>query len=161
MWRSLFLSAGLVAGVVMFAADPKPQPIPFSHKTHIEEAGQQCRDCHKMPGTGEAAGFPPESLCMDCHSSIKTDSPSVAKLAEYYRDHKSIPWVRVYRIPPNVWFSHKSHVEKAKVDCAVCHGAVATHDAMVKEKPTTMKFCMDCHEANKASVACDFCHNPG
>ncbi len=122
----------------------------------------KCRDCHALSGDGEAAGFPPESRCMMCHTAIKPDSPAIMKLAEFAKSGKAVPWVRVYRLPDTVWFSHRAHVDKGKVDCSACHGAVAEQDVTVKELPsTTMKFCVDCHASSKAPTRCDFCHNSG
>jgi hypothetical protein len=155
--RLLFLS---LLGALPWMADEVPpaprQPIAYSHKTHVG-LGLKCAECHTMPGKGEAATFPAESKCMSCHSAIKTDSPEIQKLAAYHRDKKPVPWVRVYKLPDYVWFSHKTH---SKSKCETCHGPVAEREVLAREKPITMVACMACHEDTGASNECNFCHNP-
>jgi c(7)-type cytochrome triheme protein len=111
-----------------------------------------------MPGKGEMATYPPESLCMGCHASVRNDSPHIRKLAEFAKDKKSVPWVRIYRLPDYVWFSHKVHSKK--VTCESCHGAVAERNVLTREKPITMKACMACHDEADAPNECNTCHNP-
>lgn len=150
--RLLFLS--LFVLLVLTAAD---QPIPYSHKTHIA-LGLQCSGCHTMPGRGEAATFPSEALCMGCHKSVKTDSPAIQKLAEYAEKKTAVPWVRIYKLPDYVWFSHKVHSKAA--NCEKCHGDPSVRDVMVKEKSIKMNACIKCHEETDASTGCNLCHNP-
>ena len=130
---------------------PVVQPVAFSHKLHVEK-GLNCRACHTLGGEGFAAGIPKESFCLGCHTTVKADSPEIAKLKQ------PVDWVRIYRVPDFVWFNHASHVKDAKIECAQCHGDVAARDVLAKEKPTTMASCMDCHQARKAPIGCDFCH---
>ncbi len=137
--------------------DPVPQPIAYSHKTHLAQ-GLKCANCHTMPGEGEAATFPKESTCMGCHTSIKTDSPEIHKLADFAAKKQSVPWARVYRLPDFVWFSHALHVKVAKTDCAVCHGQVAERDVLFQEKSLSMATCMSCHSKQGAPNGCDVCH---
>ena len=131
-----------------------PQLIPFSHKMHAA-AQIKCLDCHTIRPPGDAAGFPSQAACMGCHATVKKDSPAIQKLAGM----KSIPWVRVYRLPRTVYFSHEIHYRKAKVDCEVCHGPVAERDVIVKEKSIAMQDCMACHDKYKASNDCNLCHD--
>ena len=134
-----------------------PQPIPFSHRAHTA-LGVKCLDCHTIRKPGFAAGFPSEATCMGCHATVKTDSEAVKKLAVYSKDKKPVPWVRVYRVPDYVWFSHESHFKGAQIACENCHGTVGERDVLTKEKPTSMASCMECHAARKAPVECNFCH---
>ncbi len=136
----------------------KPQPIPFSHKLHVQ-LSLQCLDCHEMPEPGWAATYPAEAKCMACHASIKTDSPAITKLAEYNKGQRPVPWVQIFRLPDYVFFSHKRHYKKAKITCETCHGPVADREVITKEKPTSMVACMDCHVERRASVTCNSCHN--
>jgi hypothetical protein len=133
------------------------QPIPYSHKVHIA-AGAQCKDCHKNPDPGDFMGIPQAALCMNCHRSIKSDSPAVQKIAEFAKEKKEIPWVRVYRLPDYVFFNHHVHVEKGAT-CNECHGDVAKMDVMFKAADISMGACMNCHRAKKASVGCTYCHD--
>ncbi len=137
---------------------PPVQPVPFSHKAHAP-LGVKCRDCHAIREPGFEAGIPGEAVCMGCHIAIRKESPSIQKLAGFAKSKTRVPWARIYAVPDYVWFSHGVHVEEAKVDCAVCHGAVAARDAMFKEKPTNMASCMACHAERGASNGCDSCHS--
>lgn len=104
---------------------PKPQPIPFSHKRH-SQFFPDCSACHQMAGNGWAMTYPPESKCMACHATISVESPAISRLAAYYDGHKAVPWVKVYSLPEEVFFSHRTHYVKAKVPCSTCHGPVVS-----------------------------------
>ncbi|MBK9167555.1 MAG: cytochrome c3 family protein [Bryobacterales bacterium] len=155
------ISVAAALAVLYSAPEPEAeaieQPVPFSHRVH-SEVGIKCRNCHSLKD-GFAAGLPPETTCMACHATVKKDSPAIRKLAEFARSKEPVPWKRVYEVPEYVWFSHQSHHVDAKIACEHCHGPVATRDVIVKEKPTSMQACMDCHAAYKAPNGCDFCHN--
>lgn len=142
--------------LLTLAAD---QPIPFSHKTHAEAAKLTCQDCHAMAGPGERAGLPATAKCMACHTSVKTDSPHIAKLAALHKEKRPVPWLRVYEIAGYVFFSHKIHTE-AGAKCETCHGPVAQRDVLTKEVKHNMGTCMDCHKQNKAPNECTACHDP-
>jgi hypothetical protein len=94
---------------------------------------------------------------MQCHSSIKADSPSIQKLAQFDSQKRDIPWVRVYQIPGYVDFSHKRHLT-AGATCETCHGQVATRDALFRETNISMGACMECHRQHKAPIDCTACH---
>lgn len=132
------------------------QPVPYSHKTHIA-LGLKCSVCHKNAAPGDAMGFPAESFCMSCHQVVKTDSPHIRMLAAAAREKKALPWVRVYQLPPYVYFSHRVHGE-AGATCEGCHGAVRERDVMTKEVTHSMKTCMACHAERKARNDCGTCH---
>ena len=46
----------------------------------------KCNMCHPNKDPGEIMGIPQASTCMQCHSSVKTDSPAIQKLAEYAQE---------------------------------------------------------------------------
>ncbi|MCX6624874.1 MAG: cytochrome c3 family protein [Acidobacteria bacterium] len=140
----------------LLLAAPPPQPIAFSHKTHAG-AAITCLDCHAGAKTKERAGFAPARKCMLCHVSIRTESPAIRKLAEASKSGTEIAWVRLYRVPDFVFFSHANHTKKG-VECSVCHGQVATKDVLAREVPTTMKQCVDCHRRGNVSIDCALCH---
>ena len=143
-----------LALLLLFAA---AQPIPYSHKTHLA-LGLQYQNCHTNPDPGEMMGYPVTKTCMGCHTTVKTESPAIQKLAGYAKDQKPVPWVRVYQIPSYVFFSHRTHQE-AGANCQTCHGPVAEREVITKEVDTSMGACMDCHRKNKASIDCTFCHD--
>jgi hypothetical protein len=132
------------------------QPIPFSHKQHLA-LKLQCKMCHANREPGEMMGIAAASVCMQCHSSIKTESPAIQKLASFAADKREIPWVRVYQIPGYVDFSHKTHLNSGAT-CETCHGHVEQRDALFRETNISMGGCMDCHRAHKATIDCTGCH---
>ena len=154
----LILVCGLHATWAQTAGAPPTQPIPFSHKVH-SGLGIKCVDCHSIKPPGDLAGYPSEASCMGCHMTVKKDSPAIQKLSAAARQRKPLPWVRVYRLPKTVYFSHQVHYKQAKADCAICHGPVAERDAIVQEKSIAMTDCMTCHDRYKASNDCNLCHD--
>jgi hypothetical protein len=96
---------------------------------------------------------------MGCHDEIKKDSSAIQLLAGFVRDHKALPWVKIYKLPSFVYFSHQVHVKQAGVECAECHGAVSERDVLAKEKSIAMTDCMKCHDQRKAPNGCDVCHD--
>ncbi len=132
------------------------QPLPFSHKVHVGMK-LQCKMCHANPDPGESMGIAEASVCMQCHSSIKADSPSIQKLASFAAQNRNIPWVRVYRIPSYVDFSHKTHLASGAT-CETCHGHVEQRDALFRETNVSMGACLECHRQHKAPIDCTACH---
>jgi len=136
----------------------KPQPIPFSHKLHTQFL-QDCQDCHQISSDGWTMNYPPEGKCMTCHATVKTDSAAIKKLAEYADQKQPVPWVQIYKVPDYVYFSHRTHVMKAKLDCQACHGPVRERDVLTKEEPTSMAACIKCHKEKRAATGCRTCHD--
>lgn len=135
------------------------QPIPFSHRQHVQ-AGFPCQTCHEPLGPSGKMSVPGAAECMNCHQTIKTDSPAIKKLAALRADDRLIAWKPVYTLPDFVYFSHQKHLD-AQVACAVCHGPVQQRDQLWQEKEVSMVACVDCHKLRKAAVNCDACHNIG
>lgn len=146
----------------MVSNNPSPhpapeQPIPYSHKQHLA-FGLQCKECHTNPDPGKLMTFPETSKCMQCHSTIAKDKPSIEKLATYASSKEPIPWVRVYKVLPGVAWSHRPHLG-AGVKCETCHGPVPEMATMSEvTSVTTMYSCLNCHEMNHAKASCDTCH---
>jgi hypothetical protein len=113
-----------------------------------------------MPEPGEDMTFPSAKKCMTCHSTIKTESPAIQKVAEFATAHQDPPWVQVYLLPDYVYFSHKTHIKKGKLACEDCHGPVAERGAITQEEDITMKACVGCHAKMHARVTCNTCHSP-
>jgi hypothetical protein len=139
---------------------PAPtQPVPFSHKIH-STVGLKCDSCHQLSPDGKQMRIPQVAQCMACHQAIAKDKPAIQKLARLQKAGGSAAWVRVYRLPDFVFFSHQKHLT-AKVDCAVCHGMVQKMDSMRQVKDISMMSCVNCHNLRKATVSCGQCHNIG
>ncbi len=163
MWKALWLAA-LAALCAAQLPDLKiertapEQPLPFSHKQHVSTNGMKCQQCHPVPDPGDFATLPKTALCMGCHSSVKTDSPHIKKLAGLHAENKRVPWAGVYRVPDWVSFSHRKHVTSG-ASCEDCHGPVAERAVLRREKDLSMAACMDCHRAKRASNDCLLCHD--
>ena len=133
------------------------QPIPYSHKIHLA-LGLTCQGCHTNPDPGKLMTFPPNSLCMGCHTTIAKDKPSIQKLAQFAQRNEPVPWVRVYVVLPGVQWTHRAHLE-AQVKCETCHGDVSQMKSAVEATSvTTMAVCIRCHEQHKAKADCTTCH---
>ena len=159
---SVFICVHLGLMAVFFlrslsAQTPPEQPLPFSHKAHAGTLKLKCKMCHPNPDPGEAMRIVAASVCMQCHSAIKTDRPAIQKLAAFAKNDRAVPWVRVYEIPSYVNFSHRTHLEAGNA-CEECHGGVTVRDQLSREGDISMGGCMKCHQAKKVSVDCTFCH---
>ena len=75
---------------------------------------------------------PPTKTCMNCHSQIWINSPTLEPVRESYRTNESIRWTKVHDLPDFVYFNHSIHVKKG-VGCETCHGRVDTDAADVSE----------------------------
>ncbi|MGH9341453.1 MAG: cytochrome c3 family protein [Acidobacteriota bacterium] len=98
---------------------------------------------------------PPESEAVV--QPIARDNLEIQKLQAYAADEKEIPWIRIYRLPYFVFFSHQKHLQ-AGADCEACHGPVGEREVLWKEKEISMDACVECHRARQASIACNLCH---
>jgi hypothetical protein len=158
---ALIGSLGLLFLQFGFAQEEKrgrgvKQPIAFNHKLHAE-SGLQCASCHTKAETKDQAGIPNTKDCLACHRKIQTTGATLQTLAAYERAKREIPWVRIYKLPSFVFFSHQAHL-KAKADCATCHGEAQTREALWREKEISMTACMNCHKESNASTDCNLCH---
>ena len=134
------------------------QPILFDHQLHSRNR-IACADCHPGAKSRERAGLPDRDQCMLCHQAIAADHPAVRALAGLPAGSR-IRWVRAYRVPDFVFFSHSEHA-KANVECDTCHGPVATRSVLGQEMSTNMVGCMNCHALRQASNECYLCHDLG
>jgi len=120
------------------------QPVPFSHKHHVEGLGLQCQYCHVSVEKSSYAGIPPTKTCMNCHSQIWIDSPTLAPVRQSFNTNSSIRWTKVYDLPDYVYFNHSIHVKKG-VGCETCHGRIDTMGLTYQNPSLQMRWCLDCH----------------
>src|SRR5262245_60860976 len=113
-------------------------PVPFSHKRHTA-VQVACKGCHANATSAERAGLPSAAQCLLCHANIKKHGGVLDQLAAFQKEEKPIPWVRIYRLPDFVFFSHAKH--GTKVSCAECHGRVERRDVLTAEVAHNMKTC--------------------
>ena len=153
---SLFGAAFLAAGGIWLllqldrspfvtrASEPREQPVPFSHQHHVGDIGIDCRYCHTSVEDASFAGIPPTSTCMNCHSQLYADSPTLEPVRRSFREDSSIQWNRVHDLPDFVYFDHSIHVAKGMA-CVTCHGPVDRMALIRKEYSLKMEWCLDCH----------------
>jgi hypothetical protein len=149
-WRQIgHIGAGAVTGDVI------DQPIAFTHYRHVTVLGMDCQYCHTYARESNYAGVPPVEMCMGCHAHVRTESPEIMKLTEFWENDEPVPWQKVHDLPDFVHFAHKRHV-RAGVQCTECHGQVplmgrwpdgdpSQAAVMVREAPLQMGWCLDCH----------------
>jgi hypothetical protein len=130
------------------------QPIAFSHATHAGLYELDCQYCHAGAERSRHAGVPTASVCLNCHSQVKTDSPEIRKLTNLVKTDQPIPWEKVHRLPDFAFFSHASHVT-AGLACQTCHGQVQQMVRVAQQETMTMGWCLGCHrevrEAKRAA----------
>ena len=120
------------------------QPVPFSHKHHVQGLGIQCQYCHTGVERSSYAGIPPTKTCMNCHSQIWTNAPMLEPVRDSYRTGKSLVWTRLNDLPDYVYFDHSIHINKG-VGCNSCHGPVNKMPLMYAQASLQMEWCLNCH----------------
>jgi len=125
-------------------SEAREQPVPFYHAHHVGGMGIDCRYCHTAVDKSAVAGIPPTKTCMNCHSQIWSQSPTLEPVRASFRTDTSIEWVRVHDLPDFVYFNHSAHVNKG-VGCSTCHGRVDKMSYVWQEKSLLMEWCLDCH----------------
>lgn len=121
------------------------QPIKFSHALHAGKMDIDCQYCHTGVEKSRHAGVPSASICMNCHTVARTETPEIQKLVkEYYNKGIPIPWKRVHRVADFAYFDHSAHVLKG-INCAHCHGDMTKTTVVAQKKNFMMGACIDCH----------------
>jgi hypothetical protein len=135
------------------------QPIPFSHEKHAGQYKMDCKYCHTSVEIGRHASVPSLNICMNCHLTVKTDSPHIQALQKAYNSGQSVEWKKVHLLPDHVKFNHSAHIQAGK-QCAECHGPVETMPVVHQWSSLSMGWCVNCHRKpeNNASVTCGTCH---
>ena len=75
------------------------QPIQFSHKLHAGQYEINCNYCHTGVYKGKGANIPSANICMNCHNTIKRESPEIQKIYRSLENDEPIQWVRVHNLP--------------------------------------------------------------
>jgi len=135
------------------------QPIPFSHQIHAGKYQIDCLYCHGAAAKSRIADLPSVKKCYDCHK-LQGETGFLrnkAAIATHWEQKEPIAWVRVYDLPDHVYFTHRQHLE-AGIECAACHGDVASRDVVRRARELKMGWCLDCHKEHKAPIECATCH---
>ncbi len=88
------------------------QPVPFSHKHHVQGLGLQCQYCHVTVEKSSYAGIPPTKTCINCHAQIWTNAQLLEPVRSSWATGQSLAWTKVHDLPDYVYFSHEIHVNK-------------------------------------------------
>lgn len=121
------------------------QPIAFSHKIHAGDYKIDCNYCHTGVRKSKNANIPSPNICMNCHSSIKTESPEIQKIYAAIENNEPIEWVRIHNLPDLAYFNHSQHVQVGGVECQTCHGPIEEMEKVSQYAPLTMGWCINCH----------------
>jgi hypothetical protein len=127
------------------------QPIPFSHKHHVQGLGLQCQYCHTQVEKAAYAGIPPTKTCINCHAQIWTNAQLLEPVRQSWATGDSIQWIRVHDLPDYVYFNHEIHVNKG-IGCASCHGRVDEMPLMYMQNSLQMEWCLNCHRNPAANL---------
>jgi cytochrome c551/c552 len=133
------------------------QPIKFPHDLHAGAMKIDCQYCHSGAYKSKNASIPSLNVCMNCHATVKTESPEIHKIYDAlgydpathkYDTTKSHPmqWVRIHNLPDLAYFNHSQHVKVGKIKCQTCHGPVQEMKEVYQYSPLTMKWCIQCHK---------------
>ena len=159
----LSLAAPWLLAQQHYPTTPK-QPIPFDHRTHVEEVGLDCAFCHRTADRGGTAGLPDVQQCMFCHIAVEpgsiTRQQNAAPIAQHrgaWTDQQAIDWVRLHHVPDHSRFPHDAHVQ-AGLACETCHGDVGRMSRVVQARSLKMGDCVACHQEMRAPTQCGACH---
>jgi len=120
------------------------QPVPYSHRLHVGELGLDCRYCHASVERSAVANVPPTSVCMNCHKTVRRDSPLLQPVRDSAATGRPMRWTRVHKLPDYAYFAHNVHVA-AGIGCVTCHGRIDEMDVVMQMQPLSMSWCLDCH----------------
>lgn len=121
------------------------QPIKFSHKLHAGQNQINCNYCHTGVYEGKGANVPSANICMNCHNSIKRESPEIQKIYRAIENEEPIQWVRVHNLPDLAYFNHSQHTNVGGLECKNCHGEIEKMEVVEQRSTLTMGWCIDCH----------------
>lgn len=121
------------------------QPIQFSHKLHAGYYEIDCKYCHTGVEKSKNANIPSANICMNCHNSIRQNSPEIQKIYAAIENDEPIQWVRVHNLPDLAYFNHSQHVKVGGVECQTCHGEIEKMEVVQQHSLLTMGWCIDCH----------------
>jgi hypothetical protein len=141
----VLLGGGLVAGAWYYLT-PKYsrvgyqpiQPVSFSHATHADQLGIDCRYCHNAVEKSWYSNIPASSTCMNCHNQVLRDDPRFPAGARKRRRASPFPGSKSIGCR-FVYFNHSVHVDRG-ISCVECHGPVNQMDEVYHYQPLSMTF---------------------
>lgn len=127
-----------------FVGTVRDQPVPFSHKHHVQDDGIDCRYCHTSVETSQFAGIPATEVCMSCHSQVWSNASVLEPIRRSWATGESLEWTRVHDLPDFVFFDHSIHVSKG-IGCSTCHGRIDRMPLTYRVNTLYMEWCLECH----------------
>ena len=156
----IFITCILVVNAIAFGRSKgyaPAQPIKFSHAVHAGQNKTDCNYCHYTARTSKTAGIPPGSICLNCHflvrNGTRSGSTEIAKVLKALDEKKAVQWVRIYRLPDFVFFSHEQHVSAGQITCDACHGNVKEMNRLYQVPDLSMGWCINCHKTRKVNLS--------
>lgn len=135
------------------------QPIAFNHAKHVKELDLACTTCHVTVETEAFSGLPDAEVCGVCHAEPQGKSAEEAKVVAAIKAGTPLSWKPLFRQPSHIFYSHRRHVVVAKLECRLCHGAIAqTTSPPGRVRKLRMDDCLACHRRSGVSTACTACH---
>src|SRR5208282_4827040 len=160
-WQPKNVALALACLVALGACESPSvsQPVQFNHAVHVKAL--QCNFCHQYVEKAGFAGIPSVKVCATCHRGKVSGSEEAEKVRAFVKEHREIPWQRIYRVPSYVNFSHRRHVLLGGLQCESCHGnlRVASTPQARPAFAISMNRCMACHEERKVDTDCLTCHH--
>lgn len=157
---ALAAGAPLVLGLWYYASPSNlqvgytpEQPVPYSHRLHVDELGLDCRYCHANVENSAEAMVPPTQTCMGCHAVVQTESGRLEPIRNSWETGESVEWVRVHQLPDHTYFDHSTHLygalaengERVAIGCETCHGRIDQMEVVGVDQPIAMQWCLECH----------------
>ena len=154
-------AGGFAAGRALFRpADRTQQPIAFSHQKHVDDLGMDCDFCHELYSTGQHAGLPGLTVCLECHEEAQTDDPEEQRIRDLAAAGEEDVFRKLFKMPDHTFYSHRRHASVGEIPCETCHGSIAS-TTTPPQRPLiriSMSFCIDCHERVDVPTDCTNCH---
>lgn len=151
-------SAALATAVLGFGSRGIKQPLEFNHRVHADK-GMECLDCHQNYKDHSSSGRPKLETCSTCHSEPLGKTQAEKSLLEYIKAGQEIGWNRLFRVPQDVYFSHRRHVAVGNIKCPMCHGDIGNSPKPpARPVKISMKKCQACHDRSHVSNDCIACH---
>jgi hypothetical protein len=148
-----------LSGGPAFLRPATRQPISFDHNKHVKDLDLGCPTCHLTVEKEAFSGLPTAEVCASCHAEPQGKSPEEAKLVALLEAGTPLDWNPLFRQPAHIFYSHRRHVVAAKIQCSVCHGAIAlTTSPPGRVRRLRMDDCLGCHRKAGVSTDCTACH---
>jgi hypothetical protein len=134
------------------------QPIAFNHLLHADAL--DCATCHEHYEDSRHSGLPGLTTCLMCHEEALTEEAEEERIRELAASGEEDVFRKLFRLPDNVYYSHRRHVGIGGLECVECHGAIAETETppRIPLVDITMDFCIECHEDRGVPSDCTRCH---